>query len=127
VTIDLGAGLAYAVRYEFDRKRDIYRRFTGGRPHLDKATKKQLYAKNVVLLLVPRERVLDRKGRLDLLTVGKGKAILLQDGYAMTINWKKRTAASRTVFTNSKGKEVFFNAGPTWITVVPAGHPYHVF
>lgn len=127
VTIDLGAGAPYRIRYDYDRVRNIYRRSTGGRPHLDRVTRKQLYAKNVVLLLVPKERVLDRKGRIDLKTIGKGKAVLLQNGYASTIRWRKSSTYGRTIFTTMSGKEIEFTRGPVWITVVPAGHGYKVF
>ncbi len=127
VTIDLGAGAPYRVRYDYDRLRNIYWRSTGGRPHIDRVTRKQLYAKNVVLLLVPKERVLDRKGRIELKTIGKGKAVLLQNGYAATIRWRKSSTYGRTIFTTLSGKEIEFTRGPVWITVVPAGHGYRVF
>lgn len=126
-TIDLGAGAAYAIRYEYDRKKNIYKRFTGGRAQVDRLTRQQLTAKNVVLLLVPKERVLDRKGRIALNTIGKGKAILLKDGYSRTIKWQKRTTYGRTIFTSLDGNEIEFNRGSVWITVVPRGHRYRLF
>ncbi len=126
-TIDLGAGRAYAVGYEYDRKRNVYRRFTGGRPHLDRVTREQLTAKNVVILLVPKERILDRKGRLDIKTIGSGKAILLRNGYSSTIKWRKSSTYGRTVFTKLSGQEVEFVRGSVWITVVPRGHRYRLY
>lgn len=125
--INLGGGAAYVSRYEYDRKRNIYRRFTGGRPQLDRSTGKQVYAKNVVLIRVPRERVLDRKGRLDIKVIGSGKAVLMQDGYSTTIKWRKRSTYGRTEFTTMSGQPVKFNPGPIWITVVPAGRAYRLF
>ncbi|MBI4092743.1 MAG: DUF3048 domain-containing protein [Candidatus Kerfeldbacteria bacterium] len=125
--VDLAAGRTYDVRYEYDRQRNIYRRFTGGRPHLDRPSGKQLYAKNVVLLLVPKERVLDRQGRLELKILGRGKAILLKDGRSVTVNWRKPTTYGRTIFTDSRGKEISFNRGPIWITAVSRGHRYTLF
>lgn len=127
VNVDLGAGKAYAIRYEYDRKRNVYKRFTGGRPHIDRVSKQQLAAKNVVLILVPKERVLDRKGRIALDIIGRGKAILLQNGFASTINWRKSSTNDRTVFTRANGGEVEFNRGSIWITVVPRGHKYTLF
>lgn len=127
VEIDLGAGASYKIKFTYDRKRNVYFRFTGGRAHLDRATKKQLAAKNVVLMLVPKERVLDNKGRLEIKTIGSGKAILLKDGRAMTLKWKKSSTYGRTIFTTLKGKEIEFNRGSVWIEVVPAGHRYKVY
>lgn len=126
-TIDLGAGKSYAVRYVYDRKRNAYQRYTGGKPLVDRVTKRAVYAKNVVILMVPKEKVLDRKGRLEIKTLGKGKAILLKDGIATTVNWSKPTTYSRTVFTAKDKRDVVFNRGSVWITVLPAGHGYKLF
>lgn len=126
-TIDLGAGKAYQIRYTYDRKKNAYLRSTGGVRLVDRMTKVPVYAKNVVIMLVPKEKVLDRKGRLDIKVLGKGKALLLKNGNAMTIQWSKPTIYGRTVFTTKDKKEVEFNRGSVWITIVPAGHPYKLF
>jgi len=125
--VDLGAGLAYRIRYEYDRSKNVYKRFTGGEPLVDRITKKQVVAKNVILLLVPKEKVLDRKGRLDIKTLGRGKAILLQNGNATTVTWSKPTTYSRTMFKTKDNKEVVFTRGSIWITIIPAGHKYKIF
>lgn len=125
-TVNLGAGASYVIRYDYDRKRNVYLRSTGGRPHLDENTKEQLAAKNVVLLLTPKERVLDRKGRLAIRVKGSGKAILLKNGSAATVQWKKSGDRSRTVFTASR-KEISLNRGATWMTIVPRGHSWRVW
>jgi len=127
VTVDLGAGRAYAVKYTYHRGQNAYLRFTGGIAHRDKLTKKQLAAKNVVLLHVPKARVLDAKGRIELKTIGKGKATLHQDGKSRTVRWRKDSTYDRTIFTESDGREVEFTRGSIWITVVPAGRPYRAF
>ncbi len=124
ITINIGGGTSYQVRYVYDRSRNAYNRYTGGVPVVDRLTRKQVYAKNVVVLMVPKEKVLDRKGRLEIKTIGKGKAVLLKDGVATTIFWSKPTTYSRTVFTTKDKKEVEFNRGSVWITVLTAGHSY---
>lgn len=123
--IDLGAGRNYTVEYRYEKKSNSYLRFTGGRPHLDKSTRRQVRVKNVILLFVPKERVLDRKGRIELLTVGTGKALLLKNGKPTEITWQKKTDRARTVFYN-RGKELLLNAGNTWITIVPKGRTYKI-
>lgn len=125
--IDLGGGRSFIIRYEFDRARNVYVRFTGGTRHRDKLTKRQLFAHNVIIQLVPKERVLDRKGRLDINNVGQGKAVILQDGKARTIVWKKPTPRSRTVFYEMNGRETRLNRGSTWITILPKGRKYNLF
>ena len=126
-TIDLGAGKSYAVRYDYDRNRNVYLRSTGGRKHLDRSTKKQLVVKNVLIILVPKEKVLDRKGRLDIQTVGTGKGFLLQNGFTVPITWSKPSTRSRTIFKSLYNKEISLIAGNTWITIVPKGHTYKLF
>lgn len=126
-TVDLGAGRSYQIKYTYDRKRNAYLRSTGGVALVDRITRAPVYAKNVVLMLVPKEKVLDRKGRLDINVLGKGKALLLKNGNAMTIQWSKPTIYGRTVFTTKDKKEIEFNRGSVWITIVPAGHRYTLF
>ena len=125
--IDLGGGASFKIKYQYNRKTNSYLRFTGGRAHIDRLTKKQLAPKNVVIMLVPKEKVLDRKGRLEIKTLGSGKAILMKDGRAMTLKWKKTSPYGRTMFTTLKNKEIEFNRGSVWIEVVPAGHKYKLF
>lgn len=125
--VDLGAGRNYTVEYKYDRKSNNYLRFTGGRAHADKLTRKQLTIKNVILLFVPKEKVVDRKGRIELKTVGQGNAILMKDGKAITIKWSKASDRARTIFKDKYGKEVKLNRGNTWVTIVPKGRSYKVY
>ncbi len=125
--IDLGAGLQFAIRFEYDKKTNTYKRFTGGRAQIDKLTKKQLAPKNLLILVVPHEKVLDKKGRLDLHTIGQDKGVLLKNGKSQPIIWKKKSNKSRTFFLNPDGSPVQLNRGQTWIVVVPRGHKYTLF
>lgn len=127
VTIDLGAGQQYRIKFDYDKKNNTYKRSTGGRPQIDKLTKKQVVTKNIIILVVPKEKVLDKKGRLDLKTIGQGKGALLKNGKAQPIIWKKKGPKSRTLFLALNGKNVELNRGQTWIVVVPRGHKYSIF
>lgn len=127
IAIDLGYGKLYDIKYVYDRKTNQYLRNTGGRAHMDRQTKSQIKVKNVIVLLTPKERVLDKKGRLDIQTVGKGKALLFQNGKSLTITWSKSSTNGRTIFRNKFGTEISFVRGNTWITVVPKGHSYKIF
>lgn len=125
LTIDFRSGAAYIVRYQYDRASNSWLRFNGGRPHLDanypKAT--QIKAKNVIVQLTKKERVMDSKGRLDLTITGEGNGWLLQDGTLAKISWKKPKAESRTIYYRQNGSEVVFNRGTTWIEAVPSNRP----
>ncbi len=126
-TVNLGAGVRYIIGYEYDRRRNVYLRSTGGKPHYDRITKQQLWAKNVIIQFVPKERVLDNKGRLDLKVVGSGRGVLLQNGYAITITWRKPSTRGRTIYRALNGREISLNRGSTWITVVPKGRSYQIY
>lgn len=127
VAVDLGAGRNYRIEYEYSRRRNAYLRSTGGKAHFDRVTKSRLTAKNVILLIVPKERVLDRQGRIELKTVGRGKAVLLQNGRARTITWSKASDTARTTFAYGNGSAVKLVRGSTWITIVPKGRSYRIY
>ena len=120
VSIKFGAR-AFDAEFKYNRLKNIYLRSNGGQIHKDGNTKKQLFAKNVVIQYVPKEKVLDRKGRLEIKATGRGKGMILQDGKFINISWKKKTPSGRTVFYYANKKEVKFNRGATWVEVVPAG------
>lgn len=126
-TVNLGPGASYTIRYEYRRADNVYLRFTGGQPHVDRNTRKQIAVKNVILLIVPKERVLDSKGRIALETLGKGVGVLLQNGRSLTIRWQKLRGGDRTKFTSLSGAEIPFIRGATWITIVPRKHKYTLF
>ena len=55
-------------------------------------------------------------------TKGIGKAIVFTNGQAEKLTWSKKLRTSRTIFTNSKGKEYQFQPGKIWIEAVPTGN-----
>ncbi|TAN57311.1 DUF3048 domain-containing protein [Patescibacteria group bacterium] len=120
VLIKFGAK-AFDAEYKYDKAKNIYLRWNGGQIQKDANTKKQLFAKNVVIQYVPKEKVLDRKGRLEIKTTGSGKGMIMQDGKFINISWKKKAPSGRTVFYYPNKKEVEFNRGATWVEVVPVG------
>lgn len=127
VVIRLNSNSLYEVRYDYSRRRNAYLRSTAGVPQFDPVSRTRLTAKNVILLFVPKEKVLDYKARIELKTVGRGKGVLLQNGRAVTINWRKPSAKARIIFTTENGKEVSLVRGSIWITVVPKGRSYRLF
>ncbi|MFH1171521.1 MAG: DUF3048 domain-containing protein [bacterium] len=122
LTIDFKSGAGYIVRYAYEQSTNSWLRFNGGKPHTDAnyAKPTQIRAKNVIVQLVPKERILDKKLRILLDITGSGKGWLLQDGGLQRITWKKTSASARTLFFLQNGTEVNFNRGSTWIEVVPS-------
>ncbi len=126
-TIDFGYGKSYDVEWRYNRAKNYYERWTGGRKHLDRSNRQQLWAKNIIVMNVPKEKALDRKGRLDIKVVGRDSGYLLQNGKVIRIIWSKKSTRSRTVFKTLDGKEVSLLRGSTWIEIVPRGHKYKVY
>lgn len=127
ITIDLGAGRSYQVKYVYDRKKNVYLRSTGGVAQKDRQTRQQIGVKNVIMLVVPKEKILDKKGRLDIKNIGVDKGLLFQNGKVITVNWMKKSDKDRLRFKTPSGQEVSLVRGNTWITLVPRGHTYKLF
>lgn len=119
--IDFLSGFGNTVDWEFDRSQNRYLRFQGGVQQVDAKDRfrKKISAKNVIVQIVPKERVRDYKARIELKDVGQGRGWLLQDGKLHQIKWRKRNASGRTRYWYLDGTEVEFNRGTTWVEVVP--------
>jgi hypothetical protein len=101
--------------YEYDPATKQYKRLTGGKPHLDKETGKQLTATNV-LVIAAAHRTLDKEGRLEIDTTGPGEGYLFQRGQALKITWERRDGAIRAY---QNDQEVPLYPGTTWVNVIP--------
>ncbi len=54
--------------------------------------------------------------------IGTGKAMVFQDGTETDVTWSKKDRESRTIFTDSKGKQISFNRGRIFIEIIPVGN-----
>ncbi len=119
ISIDFN-GRTYFVQWQYDRKTNRYKRWNGYAVAKDRNTGKQLTAANVLVMRIPKEKVLDRQLRLEFKLIGRGNATLYRDGNAINLRWWKKDKNSRTIFTSKlTGKEIQFNRGTTWVEVVP--------
>jgi hypothetical protein len=107
---------AYDVEWIYDAAANDYVRVQGGAPQADGAT--ALRAKNVAVQFVTT-KVLDAVGRRSVDTTGPGEASVFIDGTRMDGTWTR--SGGRTRFLGPDGSEIVFNAGTTWIQVVPIG------
>lgn len=117
ITIDF-SGKPYLVEYQYDKETNLYRRFTGGEPDLDKNSPDQLNAKNVIVEYV-NQKTVDNEGRLEIELTGEGEAWLYFDGREVKGIWKKENAESRTRFFDEKSEEINLNRGQIWVEIVP--------
>lgn len=110
---------AYAVKWDYDKASNAYRRSNGGQPHIDFNTQEQLVAKNVVVQFAKETGPLDEHKHLIYGTTGNGRALIFQDGLVIEGTWAKKSRTDRTLYYDNSGREVKFNRGPVWIEILP--------
>lgn len=114
----------YEVSWQYDKENNLYKRFNDGQPHKDLNVDEQLTAKNVVVQFATERSANDGyPGNIHLLygTTGKGQALIFKDGQVEKGTWSKAKRTARTTYYDSKGKEIKFNPGHIWLSVLPVG------
>jgi hypothetical protein len=112
----------YDVDWKYDPKTNLYARNNGGVPHIDVNNKKQLSAKTIVVMYMSESHANDGyENNVHLLykDKGTGKAVVFEDGKQTKATWSKKTRTDRTIITDASGKEIEFNRGQIWFTVLP--------
>ncbi len=120
INIEFWNDPSYYVDWMYDKKSNTYLRKNGGTEHIDRNTKKQLSAKNLVILYMAERHANDGyEGNAHLLygTKGSGKASVFIDGKEIKGKWSKKDRESRTILTDNNGDEIEFNRGKIWFEV----------
>ncbi|MCX7956152.1 MAG: DUF3048 domain-containing protein [Patescibacteria group bacterium] len=114
----------FSVIWNYDKKSNYYLRMNGGKNHLDKNNGKQIKAKNVVIVFAKESPANDgyEGGHLLYGIIGKGEAIIFQNGKAIEGNWKKKDEETQMKFYDNNNKEIDFVRGPIWIEILPIGN-----
>lgn len=120
VNIEYWNNTSAFVDWIYNKESNEYLRKNGGELHIDRNTKKQLSAKNIVVLFMTEGRANDGyEGNAHLIygTKGSGRALVFMDGKQIRGTWKKSGREGRTTLTDSSGKEIKFNRGKIWFNV----------
>lgn len=112
----------YNVTWNYDATNNVYMRENGGKPFVDWKSGTQISASNVVVQFIEEEGPVDTELHMYYEVIGKGEAVIFQNGTAIEGTWEKRTQDSRTIFYNEDGQEIEFVRGPIWIEGVPEGN-----
>lgn len=130
--ISVAYGEPYGVRWLYDKSGNHYKRLQWGGVHTT-ADGQEIIAKNIAVAF-QKMKVLDEIGRKEFTTLGEGQALVFQDGRVVSGIWKKPGAKAdalapgtsspqeRLRFYDAQGQEVEFNAGVTWVQIVPEGY-----
>ncbi len=124
IHIDFWDNPEYAVDWAYQPETNDYARSNGGEPHLDRNTKKQVTAKNVVVLFMTESHASDgyeNNSHMLYGTKGSGDGLVFKDGKEIKATWKKADRTGRTILTDSTGKEIAFTRGLIWFEIQPIG------
>ena len=106
----------YNVVWQFNSSTQKLERFVGEVAHLDEQNR-IILADNVAVIATSM-LVIDEVGRLDIKTVGTGKAVVYKNGQVIIGTWQKNSLNSRTRFYDEQNQEIVFNPGKVWVEVV---------
>ncbi len=115
-------GGAFDVQWKYNASTNSYARSNGGEQSIDLNTKEPLTFNTVVVEFAKETQLGDLEKHMFYDVIGTNKAQIFMDGVMVEGTWSKATRTSRTTFKDSKGKEVMFNPGPIWISIIPAGN-----
>lgn len=113
----------YYVSYQYDELNKKYQRSMRGKAHLDKETKKQYTAKNIIIYKVKNFPLSLADGgglnRQNLDNIGNGEGYYITNGYAVPITWEKSSRKSPTIYKDKQGNLLKVNDGNTFIHLQP--------
>lgn len=106
----------YNVVWKYSADKNVWLRYHDNSAHTDTIGQTQMSAKNIAVAFTKIDTRSD--GRMDIITTGTGDALIYIDGKQIKGTWKKSTTSAMLKFYDSKGKEIEFNPGNTWIEFV---------
>ncbi len=112
----------YFVDWSYDKATNSYSRNNGGKPHIDLNTKKQLTAKNIVVLFMSESNAFDGyENNIHLLykNKGTGKARVFMNGNDIQATWRKDSRTARLLLFDKSGKPIAFTRGKIWFSILP--------
>jgi hypothetical protein len=115
----------YSVNWKYDPTTNSYLRSHGNKkPHHDKNTNKQLSTKNVVVMFVKEAKANDgyEGGHMLYSVVGKGDALVFQNGDVVKATWRKPKEDDLVRFYDASGDEIEFVRGHIWVSGIPIGN-----
>jgi hypothetical protein len=118
--------IATHVRWEYDRERGVYKRFSDGQGHFDALTMQQVTADNVVVLYADHSFTdiaeSEWQGNISYSIAVKlwfeGDAVLFRDGKYYLCRWIRPTREDMVTLRTSDGEILYFKPGNTWFQMM---------
>jgi hypothetical protein len=111
------------VTWKFDPVTGVYGRSINGKPHVDKVSRKQYVARNVVVLWALTKKYAAAGATSQVLEIqltGTGRASVFRDGQRFDGTWQA-SATAPPVLRDSAGRVIALGAGNTWFQVIATG------
>ena len=110
--------MPFKVKYEYNYDSNFYLRERSGYAEMDKNTKSQIRAKNIVAMITKSTQIDDQYNTVEV--EGEGKAFIFQNGRKIEGAWKKdkESIESKMVFLDNVGQELKLVPGQTWIEII---------
>lgn len=114
----------FSVVWNYDVNSNSYKRVTGGLPHLDKNTGKQLETKNVVVIFAKESPANDgyEGGHILYKNIGDGDMLFFKNGQAIRGTWTKEKETDQIRFYDLNGKEISVVRGQVFVEMLPIGN-----
>ena len=108
--------------FEYNDEEGLYERYQYGDAHIDAENGEQLKFKNLIIQYASYDLISD-EGHKDFHLYGEGKGMLITNGKAIDITWKRESESDRTTYYYEDGSLVYLNCGKSYIGIVPADTP----
>jgi len=111
----------YRPEWLFDQKTGWYLRYLDGEAWVDRETKTQVAAANVIIQYASHRVLNDADHHLEIDLTGEGRAEYFLGGTYQEGTWSKKGLNEPINYYDPAGKPVALVPGPTWVQVVRTG------
>jgi len=108
----------YNIEYRYDAENDVYLRWRGGEPEIDRNDGYQVETRNIVIMRASSRQIEGQYNDIDL--EGEGECQIYQNGRVIPCYWKKEkdNPSSKLYFLDKNNQEIPFVPGQIWIEII---------
>ncbi len=109
------------VKYVYDEKAKVYKRFARGKEQKDWDSKDTITTKNIIITFCDNYTLADseNKGRQGLKNIGTFDGYYITNGNAIKIKCIKKDRDEQTIYQDLQGNEIKVNDGNTFVNICP--------
>ncbi len=109
-------GGKFAVAWIYDAKTNLYARTRSGAKEIDLNNGSQVRSANVIYMKTTWIPI--NRDYIHVKTLGSGNVVVYQNGMSISGTWQKSSAEKKLMFLDTKGNEIEFMPGMTWIEII---------